>query len=325
MEDYLMSNDFNKRRKSKRVLLFLSINLLLLFLFSGCDMEKTRDDTDGKQITVNPTEALIEPSKAIGSDETENRVEPKFEDFIIMEEFFKDYTFDISYDEKLEFYERTYTIQGAYDMNGDGEDDKIDALLKADYQEGSYIEVNGNRLVIDYCNPSGEIQMIDLNNKDSFTEIAVFDNGPSADPTLMFFRYDGSEVSFLGSIDQYALMDGQGRFISSFHLTQYFNPQFFSAWGEFEDGEYVLTNHDVEQYIGKTFDVNGAGFFEPLDTMPENYLEHITWDSEAKREFKEVQVKILDIYVSEFDRTLNWFFVQLPDGEKGLLYFWIGD
>jgi len=33
----------------------------------------------------------------------------------------------------------------------------------------------------------------------------------------------------------------------------------------------------------------------------------------------------LDIHISPDDRTLNWFYVDLPDGEKGLLYFWIGD
>jgi hypothetical protein len=120
-------------------------------------------------------------------------------------------------------------------------------------------------------------------------------------------------------------MDGQGKFVSWFHLANNFKPTFYSAWGEFKNNEYVITNHDVEQYIGKTYEVNGNGYFVPLDYNPENYFDYIQWESEYLREFKETKVKLLDIHIDEEGRILNWFYVELADGEKGLLYFWIGD
>ena len=43
-------------------------------------------------------------------------------------------------------------IRGTYDMNGDGEEDEISLLIKTDYSEGSYIEVNGKKLMIGYGN-----------------------------------------------------------------------------------------------------------------------------------------------------------------------------
>lgn len=329
MEGYSMLNNFKNIKKPKKILFFACITLILVLLLSGCNLGKTAENTNGNQKTPTekpqPSSSELEVSKAIGSDNKEIMEGPKSEGFLAIEEFFKDYNFDISFDENLEFYQRTYWIHGVYDMNGDGEDDRINMVLKADYQKGSYIDVNGNILMIDYCNPSGQIKMIDLDSKDSYTEIAVFDDGESADPTLMFFRYDGKEVHFVGSIDQDGLMDGDGKFISSFHLSRYFHPQFYSAWGEFKDSQYVLTNHDVKQYIGKTFEVSGTGFFVPLDNIPKNYFEYITWDGDTVREFHETKVKILDIYISDLDRTLNWFFVELPKGERGLLYFWIGD
>lgn len=103
------------------------------------------------------------------------------------------------------------------------------------------------------------------------------------------------------------------------------NSQFFSAWGEFKNNEYVITNHDVEEYMGKTYEVDASGFFVPLDNNPENYSDYMNWDQETLREFEATKIKLLDIYVSEDERSLNSFYVELPDGEKGLLYFWIGD
>jgi hypothetical protein len=323
--------NYNNIKKAKNITMLLCSSLVLILLLTGCNLKTRENDTNKNQISIMPTETSqpssseLEPTIAIDNDDTDTTEDPKIEDFQVMDAFFKDYNFDVSYDENLEFYERIYTVDGAYDMNGDGEDDNIFALLKANYQEESYIEVNGNKYIIDYCNPSGDIKMIDLDGKDTYTEIAVFDDGPSGDPNLMFFRYDGKELHFVGSIDQGALMDGYGKIISSFLLTRYFEPQFYSAWGEFKDGEYVLTNHDITQYIGNTYVVNGAGFFEPMDQMPENYLDYAKWDSDTVIDFNDTKVKILDIYISDFDPILNWFFVELPDGEKGLLYFWIGD
>jgi hypothetical protein len=120
-------------------------------------------------------------------------------------------------------------------------------------------------------------------------------------------------------------MDGQGKFISWFHVSSNLEPKFFSAWGEFKNNEYIITNHDIEQYIDKTYEVDGTGYFIPLDKYPENYSEYTIWDNEAQREFTTTNVKLLNIHINSYDRTLNWYYVELPDGERGLLYFWIGD
>ncbi len=247
------------------------------------------------------------------------------ENFSEIDNYIKDYTPDVSYEEDLELGQRAYIIHGTYDLNGDGEADEINAVLKADNEASSLIEVNGMKVTLELYNPTGLIKIIDLDSRDNYTEVAVFDDGPSGDPTITFLRYDGRKLYTIGSIDRYALMDGEGKFISWFHLANNFKPQFFSAWGEFKNNEYVITNHDVEQYIGKTYEVDGTGFFAPLEFNPEVYFEHVVWDSENLREFKATKIKLLDIHIRPDDRTLNWFYVELPDGEKGLLYFWIGD
>ncbi|HOQ08165.1 MAG TPA: hypothetical protein PLP87_10245, partial [Clostridiales bacterium] len=354
-----MPGKIMNRKRFRVILQVMSISLVMLILFSGCGMRRKADGDGDGQVPATPaedsrtpesgpeetgsehtgtvpddakdaeetTDGTPEHENAFGNGSAVNPQDPEIEDFLALDEFFIYYGFDVHYDEQLEFYERVYTIRGTYDMDGDGEEDSILALINTGYSEGSYIEVNGNRLMLDHGNFSGEMQLIDLDSRDSYTEIAVFDDGPSADPLLQFYRYDGEKVYFVGSIDRYSLMDGKGRFISSFHLASNFHPQFYSAWGEFRNGEYVTTNADVGQYIGKTFEIDGSGFFVPLDKMPADlseYLEHVLWDWDAVREFSGTEAKILNIYMNEDDRTLNWFYIELVGGEKGLLYFWIG-
>lgn len=328
------------KKTIKRISLFLCIPLLCLF--TGCNYRKT-DEANNNQISLTPTpiitdqnlESVKTPEENDKTQETDidnNEAttklteDPKLEDFSKMDEFIKDYEFDVSYDENIVFYQRTYSIYGEYDLNGDGEIDIINALLKPHrYEDGSYIEVNDIKvpLFLDY--PTGEIYIIDLDSRDNYCEIAIFDWGPSDDPVFDFFRFDGKEFYFLHSMDRAALMDGQGKFISWFHLADNFTPQFYSAWGEYKNGEYVLNNHDVSQYIGKTYKLDGMAYFIPMDKNPDNYYDYMIWDSEVLKEFKTTEIKLLDIHIEEYDRTLYRFYVEMPDGERGLLYFWIGD
>lgn len=288
-------------------------------VISSNENNDNNSSTENNQIASNQSD-----EQELGGDITVDKSSIT-ESFIEMDAYIKDYSFDVSYDEELDLYHRVYSIHGVYELNGDGKEDEINAVLKMDYEDGTYIEVNGIKVPFNLYFPTGEIYVIDLDSRDSYIEVAVFDDGPSADPYFIFFRYDGENLYPVGSIDRYALMDGQGKFVSWFHLANNFKPTFYSAWGEFKNNEYVITNHDVEQYIGKTYEVNGNGYFVPLDYNPENYFDYIQWESEYLREFKETKVKLLDIHIDEEGRILNWFYVELADGEKGLLYFWIGD
>lgn len=322
---------YKNRRKAKR---FLSIIwIILLCILSGCQSEKISNDTNRDQITSTPKDQ-IEPTIAMEEsedsndvdfvkDNTENREIPNIEDFSNIDLHFKDYTFDLTYDENLIDYERIYSIQGEYDLDGDGKLDKINAILKRDNTEGTYIEVNGTKAEVDPCGPTGELKIIDLDTRDSYVEVAIVNGGLDSLPGFIFYQYDGKEVYCLGSIESGSLIDGQGKFISWYDLADNFKPQFFSAWGEFKRNSTGLTNHDVEQYIGKTYEVNGKGYFVPLESNPENFDDYLVWDFDEMIDFKETKVKLLDIHIRD-DRTLNYFYVELENGEKGLMYFYIG-
>ena len=84
-------------------------------------------------------------------------------------------------------------------------------------------------------------------------------------------------------------------------------------------GECGFTqNHDVGRYR-KNYELCGSGYFIPLDEVSEDYYEYMTWDFETMRDFEATPIKILDIY------NAKTIFIELENGQKGLLYFWVGD
>lgn len=336
-------------KKKKLQIITVLISILLICLLTGCNKNTGgmgAGDSNESPINLTSAPALSEkqPEAYVSPDESEvtqdklieknlskedDNVQlteaPDLENFSEMDNYIINYAFEISYDENEDYDRKTYSIHGEYDLNGDGINENINALLIPYGEDGSYLSVNDKIVPLYLSDPAGEIYVIDIDKNDTYTEIAVYDFGPSADPVFDFFRYDGIELTYLFSIDRAALMDGQGKFISSFHLTTHFTPRFYSAWGEYKNGEYIISTHDISQFIGKTFELNDIAFFIPMEKEPQNYIEHIRWDSEFQRDFKSTQIKLLDMHVDEDDLILNWFFVELPDGEKGLLYFWIGD
>ncbi len=122
-------------------------------------------------------------------------------------------------------------------------------------------------------------------------------------------------------------MNGKGKFISWFNLADKFVPQFYSAWKEIDGKEFISHTYDIKEYIGKNYEVSGQGYFVALDTNPkEDYHKYTRWLQEDIIEFKNTKVKILDILgITADSRLLNWFYVEMEDGQTGLMYFWIGD
>ncbi len=152
------------------------------------------------------------------------------------------------------------------------------------------MEVNDIRVPLFLGHPSGEMYIIDIDSSDKFYEIVIYDLGHSDDPAFDFYRYDGKELMYLFSIDRAALMDGKGKFISSFHLTTHFEPKFYTAWGEYKNGQYVIHNHNIRYYLGKSYEFEGMAYFVPTDEMPENYFDYITWDYEDQRDFEATRI-----------------------------------
>lgn len=270
--------------------------------------------------TVTPT-TLLE-STPVNTMDTLSEVSMDINYFKPIKECFIRYEFKVEQDGTKD----GFIVQGEYDLNMDGNSDTITLFLRnnsgRDKDIQAYIQVNNikKEFYMDYS-LDGEARIIDLDSNDKFLEIAFSDEGPSDDPHYVFYRYDGSDLYKIGSIDNYALINGKGSLLASSQISR-FKPVFYSAWFEIENNIFIQKVNSIEKFIGKnyTFD-GGEAYFMPTEQIPEKF--EAKW--EEPRQFDASEIKIINIYFYPGDRTLNYYFVEFPNGEKGMLYFWIGD
>lgn len=136
------------------------------------------------------------------------------------------FTFEIPYD-SLDGLKEQYIYTGSYekeipyeedfsiDLNGDGSADKIHTTVtKDDYymingvvfdiNDGSAsVKIDNNYTGEDKAyleNPMEKYSVVDLDQSDSYMEIAVGDYGMNDYNITYFFRYDGDKLSYIGSI-----------------------------------------------------------------------------------------------------------------------------
>lgn len=94
------------------------------------------------------------------------------------------------------------------DLNGDGKQDEVDFVPSEDAATILHLSVNGN----DYTESvyaqglysdsleSAYYCITDIDSSDNMLEIAIMDYGPSDDCITDFFRYDGTDLKYIGHV-----------------------------------------------------------------------------------------------------------------------------
>lgn len=279
----------------KRLIITVIILLSTMLLMAGCKFESILNDSS-ESLTI-------------------------IKDFKSLKDSFIEYNF------KVKEKEGSFIIKGEYDLNNDGKKDQINLVLQnhSDTRVETYIEVNGIRQEIYMDNTyDGEVRLLNLDKNDNFIEVAFFDEGPSADPHYHIYRYDGKELYLIGHLGDEALVNGEGEIIPSGYISD-FEPAFYSAWLEIENKEFIIKEKEIDKYLVKEYTLHSREnsiYFFPMEEMPEKFSPY--W--EETREFETTKLMLIDIlYPYGNNNLLNFYFVELASGEKGLLYFWMGD
>lgn len=237
--------------------------------------------------------------------------------------------FDLYRDEK----DFLLSVEGKYDLNQDGELDKILANFAGSKE--SLIEVNGHKITVALDKPV-DFYLIDLIQDDGFIEIGVYDDGPSADPKTTFYRYSGKRLYKLATINTdikakctiypyygNVLTDGKGKIIGPDHIAKFLSPNIVKGYYSIEGDRFKLKSIDYKKYLEDeyTFTSDFDAFFveKNLETKISKKDLNFSWDENEIVKFKRGE-RVKVILVGDF-----WYGVRLQDGRTGLLYFWIGD
>ncbi len=237
--------------------------------------------------------------------------------------------FDLYRDEK----DFLLSVEGKYDLNQDGELDKILASFAGGKE--SLIEVNGHKIAVAFDKPV-DFYLIDLIQDDGFIELAIYDDGPSADPKTTFYRYSGKRLYKLATINTdikakctiypyygNVLTDGKGKIIGPDHIAKFLSPNIVKGYYSIEGDRFKLKSIDYKKYLEDeyTFTSDFDAFFveKNLETKISKKDLNFSWDENEIVKFKRGE-RVKVILVGDF-----WYGVRLQDGRTGLLYFWIGD
>lgn len=237
--------------------------------------------------------------------------------------------FDLYRDEK----DFLLSVEGKYDLNQDGELDKILASFAGGKE--SLIEVNGHKITVAFDKPV-DFYLIDLIQDDGFIELAMYDDGPSADPKTTFYRYSGKRLYKLATINTdikakctiypyygNVLTDGKGKIIGPDHIAKFLSPNIVKGYYSIEGDRFKLKSIDYKKYLEDeyTFTSDFDAFFveKNLETKISKKDLNFSWDENEIVKFKRGE-RVKVILVGDF-----WYGVRLQDGRTGLLYFWIGD
>ena len=253
----------------------------------------------------------------IGDPSNERKFDLERKSFIV----FKDAIIktDFKSDKKENDIDSLYHITGSFDLDMNDMTDKIYITLgRRVNNQDSIIQINDKRLEYVFDNP-GDVYICDLDKRDKFEEIAIYDDGPSGDPQIVFFKYDRDDIRKLGAINGEAAslsIDGLGRILPT---GGFLSPEIITHLYELAGNEIHEITFDYSDVMNKeyTFLHNIDGYFVEMDTIPPDFMP--SWDENLKISFKEGD-KVIIKSIRE-----QWYEVELGNGQKGVLYFWVGD
>lgn len=209
--------------------------------------------------------------------------------------------------------------RGEYALKGE---DKYDIIFTEDYSEGPYIEINGIKKELNWPDSVDNVGIIDVDTSDEYKEIAIFDDGPSGDPSITFVRFDGKEIFELGIfesgyMDHQILFDGKGNIIESSGYLWFLEPTVVSEYSVLSDNSFVSVHVDYKKALNKTYvvlDDTDVAFGESDDSDIENGYRYIESLDDTICLKKGEEIKLID-----FDLERELFYIQLPDGRIGYI------
>lgn len=229
------------------------------------------------------------------------------------------YTLEMKYmeDDESSNKETVYggkTYSGEYAL-ASGEKDTI---FIADY-EGSneaYIEINGIKkdISVDHIEV---VSFVDIDERDEYKEIVLYDLGASADPSLRIFRFCDNTIYDLGVYNgndyDDILFDKEGRIIENAGYIDFAEPQIVTEYFEVTNNKATSASVDYSVAMNKTYKLSKDLTVAFCETDSDN-LKDAQINLENLIELKAGQ----EIKLVKIDLSNELYCVELPDGRRAV-------
>lgn len=339
----------------------LTLGVIMSVAFTGCNKKQengNKAEQNQQDQAQSTTDSNAENSNATDSNTTDNQDNQTTDASAANQDasnhaeikktsYAKDYIENLTYNDYTSFvkiqdtripcefqntknpvdWEQAYDITGNYDLNQDGTQDAIAIHYDPDSLEAQ-LTINDTTIDEFYANLM-EAYIIDLDGRDSYTELVVYDGGMSADPLYVCYRYDGSNIIKLGGIASYyqdtVAFDGYGRAIRGDSFLNCLDPAVIPSYFAIEGDAWVEHPFDLSTALNQTYTIPNkyeGAYFDETNQVGEDYMQD--WTEEGMNSKKitfEAGTKLTIKGVYEWER----YWVELEDGRSGMLYFWIGD
>ncbi|WP_054744042.1 YARHG domain-containing protein [Cellulosilyticum ruminicola] len=90
------------------------------------------------------------------------------------------------------------------DLDGDGKSEEIVYSQQYDNDNNfgtMTLKINGKKVIQEEGNFADQIWLVDMNTKDAYKELVIYDQGPSADPVDYFYTYKKGKTIFMGAVE----------------------------------------------------------------------------------------------------------------------------
>ena len=209
------------------------------------------------------------------------------------------------------------------DLNGDGSEEEIryDVKESSDYSGYSCVlTVNGTAYELcEYAamvTPETEsFYVTDMDEYDNSLEIAVLDDGPSADYATYFYRYDGSALAFIGEVDGFPFKEQNGGIngftgqngINGTIRTDILETAYLNGYWWYDSNARKLEYMDGGMHQYKYFTPHRLYVDLPLWKAMDQNSEQVTVSSGQ------------DVFFISSDAK-EWIYVRAKDGTEGYIH-----
>lgn len=225
-----------------------------------------------------------------------------------------------------------------YDLDSDGTIDKITLKHIVNEKEEEYsserdyytLEYNG-KSIYDHWDGMGSVGIVDLDSRDKYLDIWVYDDGPSDDPGYYFFRKVGNKIIKMGElgVERSFLCDGKGRILSAHRDMPWISPQVFNCYYTIENNKFKKNNLDFSynknyEYTSSTgfftTDLENLKKFEKEDSKNGDIKELIALGKKynINKLDKNEKFKVMEFIKAEENSPVD-LKVKLSDGTEGYL------